>query len=217
MLELNENDGTVTVFERIADLCSYLMAMENEKLLGCDLYLILEKDLIHGEVPSEHTPAVIKAESGTFRLVLNTRDGVKQIANPIEIGIEAKTLNAFFDENPSKEKIFLVWDSPLLEAITTKGGHNKFWGDHIKAPWSFLVLTPNRIAMLLNTLKKPYDHLMLLEAWEKQFTVIEVCKGDFKDLKQIIVQSGDQIQALQQEWCQDYCNANRLSFKQIKE
>jgi hypothetical protein len=111
----------------------------------------------------------------------------------------------------------LVWDDPILAAIKTKGGHNKFWGDHIKAPWNFLVLTPDRIAALLNTLKKPYDHLMLQEAWEKQLTVVDLCKGDFKELQQVVVQSAAQIEALQQEWCADYCAAHGMSVKESRE
>jgi hypothetical protein len=210
MLELNKNDGTVKSFASNAELCSYLMTMENEKLLGCDLYLKLEKDLPGGGVPPDRIPAIIKSENGAYSLVVNTREGIKQIPDPRAIGIEAEALDTFFEGNLSEGKVFLVWDSSILKAITVKGGHNKFWGDHIKDPWSFLVLTPNRIAALLNTFRKPYDHLMLQEAWEKQLTVVDVCKGDFKDLKQVVVQSAAQIGALQQEWCRDYCTAHGI-------
>lgn len=135
----------------------------------------------------------------------------------MEINIEIETLDALFEEYPSEEKVFLVWDSPLLKAITTKGGHNKFLNEHIKNPWNFFILTPNKIAALPSTLRKSYDHLMLQEAWEKQLTMIDVCKGDFKDLKQILVQSTAQIKALQKEWCRDYCIAHGMSVEETKE
>jgi len=214
MLELNNNDGMVRPFASSAELCNYLMTMENEKLLGCNLYLMLEKDLPGGRVSPDRTPAVIKSKNETYSLMVNTRDGMKRIADPAEIGIDIDTLGALFEGNQLEGKVFLVWDSPLLEAIKTKGGHNKFWGDHIKDPWSFLILTPNRIAVLLSTLRKPYDSSMLQEAWEKQLTVAEVCKGNFKGLKQTIVQSAAQIEALQKEWCLDYCQANGMSITQ---
>jgi hypothetical protein len=212
MLELNKNDGTVKSFASSTELCNYLMAIENEKLLGCDLYLMLERDLPGGHVPPERTPAVIRSEKETYSLMVNTRNGMKCIADPAEIGIELDTLDALFARNQPEGKIFLVWDSPLLEAIKTKGGHNKFWGDHVKDPWSFLVLTPNRIAVLLSTLRKPHDFLMLQEAWEKQLTVVELCKGDFKGLKQIMVETGVDIEALRKAWCFEYCQANSMTI-----
>jgi hypothetical protein len=212
MLELNKNDGTVKSFASSAELCNYLMTMENEKLLGDDLYLMLEKDLPGGHVPPDRTPAVIKSENGAYSLIVNTRDGIKRIADLAEIGIDACTLGAFFEGDQPEGKVFLVWDSPILEAIKTKGGHNKFWGEHTQDPWSFLVLTPNRIAALLTTLRKPYDPLMLQEAWEKQLTVIEVCKGDFKDLKQIIVEPAVDIEAMQKKWCSDYAEAHDMAL-----
>jgi hypothetical protein len=211
MLELNKNDGTVKSFASSAELCNYLMAMENEKLLGCDLHLMLEKDLPGGRVPPDRTPAAIKTETKTYSLMVNTRDGMKRIADPAEIGIDVDTLDILFTRNQSEGKVFLVWDSPLLEAIKTKGGHNKFWGENVKNPWSFLVLTPNRIAMLLSVLKKPYDLLLLQEAWEKQLTIVEVCKGNFKGLKQTIVEPDVDIETLRKEWCLDYCQANGMT------
>jgi hypothetical protein len=212
MLELNKNDGTVKSFTSSTELCNYLMAIENEKLLGCDLYLMLERDLPGGYVPPDCTPAVIKSENETYSLTVSTRDGIKRIADPAEIGIDVDTLDTLFGRNQSEGKVFLVWDSPLLEAIKTKGGHNKFLGDHVKEPWSFLVLTPNRIAVLLSTLRKPHDPLLLQEAWEKQLTVVEVCKGDFKGLKQIKVEPGVDIEVLRKEWCLDYCQANGMTL-----
>jgi hypothetical protein len=152
-----------------------------------------------------------------YSLVVNTREGMKQIPDPKAIGIEVEALDTFFEGNLSEGKVFLVWDSPILKAITVNGGHNKFWGDCIKDPWSFLVLTPNRIAALLNTFRKSYDPLLLQEAWEKQLTVVDVCKGDFKGLKQIIMQSSAQIEALQQEWCRDYCAIHGMSVRETKE
>ena len=217
MLELNKNDGTIREFESHEKLCNYLMAMENEKLLGSDLYLMLEKDLPGRGLPPEHTPAVIKSEDGAYSVCVSTREGIKQIPDPTQIGIEIETLDALFEEKLSEGKVFLVWDSPLLEAIKTKGGHNRFWGEHAQDPWNFVILDPNRIAALLSTLKKPYDHLMLQEAWEKQLTIVDVCKGDFKDLKQVVVHSAAQIEALQQDWCADYCAAHGLSLKETEE
>jgi hypothetical protein len=217
MLELNKNDGGVCTFENHMQLCTHLMAMENEKLLGCDLYLMLEKDLPHSGVPPKQTPAVIKSNDKTHTLVVSTKGGIKQIPDPTQIGIELEVLDALFEEYLSEGKVFLAWDSRLLEAIKTKGGHNRFAGDHIKNPWNFLILDANRIAVLLNTLRKPYDHIMLQEAWEKDQTVIDICKGNFQDLQQIVIQSGDQIEDLRQDWCHDYCAAHGFSLTQTEE
>lgn len=125
MLELNKNDGTLKSFASSAELCNYLMTIENEKLLGCDLYLMLEKDLPGGGVPSDRTPAVIKSENETYSLMMSTRDGIKHIADPAEIGVNVDILDALFEGNQSEDKVFLVWDSPLLEAIKTKGGSGR--------------------------------------------------------------------------------------------
>ena len=214
MLELNKNDGITRAFEGNTELCSYLMAMENEKLLGCDLYLVREQDLPGGGIPAGHLPAVIQSGDGACCLVVNTREGIKRISDPTEIGIGREDLTALFEENLPKGKAYLYWDDPMLKAITVNGGHNKFWGDAFKGPWSFLVLTPNRIAALLSTLNKPCNQEMLQEAWERQLTIVDVCKGDFKGVKQVVVQSAAQIEALQQEWCTDYCAAHGLSVKE---
>lgn len=68
--------------------------------------------------------------------------------------------------------------------------------------------------MLLSTLRKPYDSLMLQEAWEKQLTIVEVCKGNFKGLKQIMVEPCVDIETLRKEWCVEYCQANDLTVRE---
>lgn len=203
--------------ESNSELCSYLMTMENEKLLGSNLYLKLEKDLSGGEVPPDHLPAAIKSENGAYSLILRTRKGIKRIADPKAIGVEVEALDALFEGNHLQGKVFLHWDDSMLEAITTKGGHNRFWGDNTQDPWSFLILDPNRIAALINTLRKPYDPLMLQEAWEKKLTLVETCRGDFKDLKQVVIGTGDEIEGLQKMWCIDYCTAHGMSLKESRE
>jgi hypothetical protein len=215
MLKLTKNDGTVRSFNNDSELCGYLMEIENEKLLGCDLYLMLQKDL-----PGDglHTPTALKSEDGSYSLIVSTRDGVKRIADPMEIGIDTETLDTLFEEYLHERKAFLFWDSPILEAIRGKGGHNKFWGDNIKRPWSFLVFSPDRIARLINTLEKSYDLVMLHEAWEKQRFLVEVCKGDFKALECISIERGSEaeIVALQKEWCWNYCKMHGLALEETR-
>ena len=208
MLMLFKNDGTlVGSFSDDTGLYDCLMSLENEKLLGCDLYLMLETDFPDSET---HTPTIIKSKSGTYSLVVNTREGVKRISDLEEIGIEAKVLDDLFEEKQPEGKTFLSWDSSLLEAITLKGGHDKFCGSHIKYHWRFSVFPPNKILERMNTLLKSYNPLMLGEAWQKRLMLVEICKGNLNDLKSILVEPGANVAALQKEWCLDYCRAHDM-------
>lgn len=208
MLTLSKNDGTpIGSFSNDAGLYECLMVLENEKLLGCDLYLILETDFPDS---GNFTPTIIKSKDGGYRLVVNTREGIKRIPDVGEIGIKDKVLDNLFEERQSEGKVFLSWDSPLLEAITSRGGHNKFCGNHLKHHWSFLAFPPNKIMELINTSLKPYNPLMLEEAWQKRLMVVEVCKGDLNGLKSMVVEPGANVAALRKEWCLDYCEAHDM-------
>ena len=76
--------------------------------------------------------------------------------------------------------------------------------------WSFQVLWPERVANLINTLKKTYDEKMLYEAWHRQLPLVEICEGDYEKVHQVIVEANVNIEALREDWCKDYCKAHGM-------
>ncbi len=83
--------------------------------------------------------------------------------------------------------------------------------------WSFLVHLPERIPELINTLKKDHDVEVLREAWRQQLSVVEMCEGDFKNIRQILVTPNINIDALREDWCLDYCDAHGMSVTESDE
>ena len=106
----------------------------------------------------------------------------------------------------------------LCQHITTQEnskllpGHPEFG----KSFWGFLVLSPERIANLINTLKKSYDEKILYDAWHRQLSIVEICEGNYEKVHQVIVEPNVNIEALREDWCVDYCEANGMSLTKVK-
>lgn len=77
--------------------------------------------------------------------------------------------------------------------------------------WSFLFLSPARIAELIHTLRKEYDEKILMEAQQQQLAIVEICEGNYKDIRQILVTPNINVEALREDWCVDYCDAHGMT------
>lgn len=91
----------------------------------------------------------------------------------------------------------------------------KLMEDHLEfgqSSWSFLILSPERIGELIDTLKKDYDETILFEAWRQQLPIIEMCEGDYTNIRQILVTPNINIEGLREDWCLGYCHAYDMSI-----
>ena len=93
------------------------------------------------------------------------------------------------------------------EGLRHRHSHPESW----QSCWSFQVLWPEDIAHLINTLKKTYDEKMLYEAWHRQLPLVETCEGNYEKVHQVIVEANVNIEALREDWCEDYCAAHGLT------
>ncbi|WP_032113578.1 hypothetical protein [Candidatus Paracaedibacter symbiosus] len=46
---------------------------------------------------------------------------------------------------------------------------------------------------------------------ECQLAVVEMCEGDYKNIRQIIVTPNINVEGLREDWCLDYCHAHDMS------
>jgi hypothetical protein len=74
--------------------------------------------------------------------------------------------------------------------------------------WSFRVLSPERVAMLIQALRKEYDMMLLFEAWERGLPMLEMCEGDA--MVQILVTPDIEVEILRNNWCLAWCKAHGL-------
>jgi hypothetical protein len=87
----------------------------------------------------------------------------------------------------------------------------KLFDDHPefgKIPWSFIVHSPERIAIVHHNARKRYDMDILKEAFEKEVSLLEICKGDYQNLIQIPITRNINVEKLKKDWCEEYCKAH---------
>jgi hypothetical protein len=78
-----------------------------------------------------------------------------------------------------------------------------------KAPWSFKIYSPKQVARRLQDKKKPlYNIPVMMEAVHTRLSLLEVCKGDSKDITSIILTADIDVDLLLQNWCKMYADAN---------
>ena len=76
--------------------------------------------------------------------------------------------------------------------------------------WSFSVLSPERVARLIQTLQKDYDMMLLFEAWDRGLSMLELCEGDDQGIVQILVTPDIDVEKLRNKWCLAWCQAHGL-------
>jgi hypothetical protein len=76
--------------------------------------------------------------------------------------------------------------------------------------WNFSVLSPERIARLIQILKKEYDLALLLQARDQKLSMIEICEGDYRHIAQILVTPDVDIADLRDDWCLAYCKEHGM-------
>jgi hypothetical protein len=76
--------------------------------------------------------------------------------------------------------------------------------------WSFVLFTNKRLSYIYHkTLERSFSKVGK-EAFEQELDLIEISKGDFENPLQIPVTPSVNVAQLQQNWCQDYCDAHDL-------
>ncbi|MCE3230083.1 MAG: hypothetical protein K0R52_11 [Alphaproteobacteria bacterium] len=91
-------------------------------LMGCSLHLINGDETLLEENALEHAPAIIKTKKGYGLIVRMPDNNVDLIPNPV--GIDLNDLDTFFQEHYQQKKTFLAWNNPIIQHITSNGGHN---------------------------------------------------------------------------------------------
>ncbi|WP_010301763.1 Sel1-like repeat-containing protein kinase family protein [Candidatus Odyssella thessalonicensis] len=131
---INHKTNSIEINEFLEKYKKLLKCSECEAdftLIGCDLHFMSENDMPKDLGP-DHTPAIIQLEDHTYDLedhtydlLVNTSSGdIKRIPAPEEMDLN--TLNAFFQKYPPQSKQFLAWNDPLMQYLTSKGGHHPF-------------------------------------------------------------------------------------------
>jgi hypothetical protein len=95
--------------------------------------------------------------------------------------------------------------------------NQKMFDDHPefkKCPWTFSLFSPERVGILIRNLKKVHKPEILEEAWQKQLGLIEICKGDYNNLTEIILTPDINEEALRKNWCKEYCEAHQLILEE---
>ena len=120
--------------------------------------------------------------------------------------------------NPKSEKVmsFKSYDE-LLEYI--KGiERGKQFESRLKLPkesWSFTIHSNQRLSSAYWRAIKATNILLTDQeqnAYEQGYNLLEICKGDVKDMDQIILTPDIDIEGLKIGWCQDYCSKHGYTF-----
>jgi hypothetical protein len=84
-----------------------------------------------------------------------------------------------------------------------------------KQLWSFLLLSPDRIRRLINILSMETNAEILYKAYELELPVLEICRGNPKNVEQILVTEDINQAQLQKDWCDEYCKAHNIRILKI--
>lgn len=79
--------------------------------------------------------------------------------------------------------------------------------------WSFVVYQPERVAYLYIHRKPSCDAVR--EAFEKELSLIEICTGDFKNPRYILMTPNTDLLYYKTQWCRDYCTFRDWLVKEI--
>jgi hypothetical protein len=94
--------------------------------------------------------------------------------------------------------------------------HLKLFGDHPEFgsfSWSFKVFNRRNIFELYHNIKDEYLTLPIRQAYEQQFDLLEMCKGDPNKPLQIPVSPNVDLKYLREIWCFEYCKAHGYEVK----
>jgi hypothetical protein len=92
------------------------------------------------------------------------------------------------------------------ENVKLLKGHPEFG----QTKWSFLYFPWERVLELYHVLKKEYNLETLSKALQEGSGIIEVCRGDERDLRLIIASPDVDIEGHGKDFCDDYCHAHNL-------
>ena len=98
-----------------------------------------------------------------------------------------------------------------IENMKLLPDHPEFGQSH----WGFLVLSPQRVIELHNTLKKEYDPEILSRALKEKSGLIEICEGDVKNLHLIVASPDADIEGHRKDFCDNYCDAHDLTITEF--
>ena len=120
--------------------------------------------------------------------------------------------------NPKSEKVmsFESYDE-LLEYIKDIERDKQF-ENRLKLSedsWSFTIHSNQRLSSVYWRAIKATNILLTEQeqnAYEQGCNLLEICKGDVKDMDQIILTPDIDIESLKVSWCQDYCSKHGYNF-----
>jgi hypothetical protein len=80
--------------------------------------------------------------------------------------------------------------------------------------WNFRVFKRRSIFQLYHHLKEEDLTVPILQAYEQQLDLLEMCKGDLNKPLQIPVSSDVDVEHLRTIWCFEYCKAHGYEVKE---
>jgi len=119
-------------------------------------------------------------EKGRMRMILlkNLRDQV--------IGMY-KDYEELFEHIVEQENLKLIAKNPNFKDMN----------------WSFVVYQPVWVAYLHNHRQPPCDAVR--EAFERELPLIEICTGDYKNPRYLVLTPNTDLLYYKKQWCIDYC------------
>jgi len=100
-----------------------------------------------------------------------------------------------------------------MENLKLLEGHICFQDE----PWSFTLYTHKRLSYIYPKFLEKYFSKSGKQAYEQELDLLEIYKGDYHNPIQIPVTQDVDIQDLQKNWCQDYCNAHNYVLVEYNE
>lgn len=95
--------------------------------------------------------------------------------------------------------------------------HSKLCEDHPEFgsfSWSFRVFKRRNIVELYHNIKEEDLTSPILQAYEQELDLLEMCKGDLNKPLQIPVSLDVDVEHLQKIWCFEYCKAHGYEVKE---
>jgi len=79
-----------------------------------------------------------------------------------------------------------------------------------KTGWSFLVYSPEKVAEFAESLKIHHNPETIDRALKEKSGLVEICEGDERDLRVIIISPETDVEGHRKDFCDDYCHAHKL-------
>lgn len=206
-------------------ICATLgLPLTIDSLKSCTLHLLSEKDLPI-KSPADFLPAFIKKPDGSYNILTNSMEGIKQI--PCPESINRKAIDALYQSNLAARRVSLPWSDPIIESLTKLGHRNPKVAKCVVIVIPYNIFDPsadcgreNKIREIAVTLFNLFtDPMKLAENGNLVFALSKPPTPPQRNLpfdtKQLHRKFRDSLDRLRKEKKRDFCNLE-IDLEDIK-